>query len=181
MAFDWKALVKSIAPTIGTALGGPLGGVAGLALSKALGVSGDAAKDETALSAAVQGASPDQLIALKKADQDFAVEMQKLGFENVEALEAIAAGDRANARDREIKTQDWTPKALGIFITLGFFGLLYYLLRHEPPQGSRDVLNIMLGSLGSAWIAVVSYYFGSSAGSARKTELMSVRQPTSGS
>ena len=178
MAFDWKALVKSIAPTIGTALGGPLGGMAGLALSKALGVSEDAAKDETTLAAAVQGASPDQLLALKKADQDFAVQMQKLGFENVEALEAIAAGDRANARDREIKTQDWTPKVLGIAITLGFFGLLAYLMKREPPAGSRDILNIMLGSLGSAWIGVVTYYFGSSVGSARKTELMSAKQPT---
>jgi zinc transporter ZupT len=175
MAFDWKSLVKSIAPSIGTALGGPLGGIAGLALAKSLGVSEDAAKDDTAMAAAVQGASPDQLLALKKADQDFAVQMEKLGFENVEALEAIAAGDRANARDREIKTSDWTPKALGLIITMGFFGLLYYLLRHEPPAGSRDILNIMLGSLGSAWIGVVTYYFGSSAGSARKTELMSAK------
>jgi len=178
LAFDWKALVKSIAPTIGTALGGPLGGVAGVALSKALGISDDAPKDENALSSAIQNANPDQLLALKKADQDFAMQMQKLGFENIEALEAIAAGDRANARDREIKTQDWTPKALGIFITLGFFGLLAYLMKREPPQGSRDILNIMLGSLGSAWIGVVSYYFGSSAGSARKTELMSAKQQT---
>lgn len=173
MSFDWKGLVKSIAPTIGTALGGPLGGIAGVALTKALGLGDTAAKDETALAAAVQGASPDQLLLLKQADQEFALQMQKLGFENLEALEAIAAGDRANAREREIKTQDWTPKALGIAITLGFFGLLYFLLRHEPPTGSRDILNIMLGSLGSAWIGVVTYYFGSSAGSARKTELLS--------
>jgi hypothetical protein len=178
MAFDWKALVKSIAPTIGTALGGPLGGMASVALTKALGMSDEAPKDEAALSAAIQGASPDQLLALKKADQDFAVQMQKLGFENIEALEAIAAGDRAHAREREIKPQDWTPTVLGLFITLGFFGLLAYLMKREPPQGSRDILNIMLGSLGSAWIGVVSYYFGSSAGSARKTELMANKQQT---
>jgi len=176
MSFDWKALVKSIAPTIGTALGGPLGGVAGLALSKALGMGDDAAKDDSALAAAVQGASPDQLLQLKKADQDFALSMQKLGFENVEALEAIAASDRANAREREVRTMDWTPKALGIGITVGFFGLLGFLMRREPPAGSRDILNIMLGSLGSAWIGVVTYYFGSSAGSDRKTELMGGRK-----
>ena len=172
MAFDWRALVKSIAPTIGTALGGPLGGVAGLALSKALGIGDDAAKDDTALAAAVQGASPDQLLKLKQADQDFALQMQKLGFENLQALEAIAAGDRASAREREVKTSDWTPKALAISITVGFFGLLGYLCKFEPPPGSRDILNIMLGSLGSAWIGVVTYYFGSSAGSDRKTELL---------
>jgi len=174
--FDWKTLVKSIAPTIGTALGGPLGGVAGLALSKALGLGDDAAKDDTSLAAAVQGASPDQLLQLKKADQDFALQMQKLGFENLEALEAIAAGDRASAREREIKTGDWTPKVLGLGITVGFFGLLGYLMKQEPPAGSRDILNIMLGSLGSAWIGVTTYYFGSSAGSARKTEIMGDRK-----
>lgn len=174
--FDWRSLVKSIAPAIGTALGGPLGGVAGVALAKGLGLPEDGNHDDSALEAAVQGASPDQLLALKKADQDFAVQMQKLGFENIEALEAIAAGDRANARDREVKTKDWTPKALAVAITLGFFALLFFLLGHEPPAGSRDVLNIMLGSLGSAWIGVVTYYFGSSAGSARKTELMGAKQ-----
>lgn len=170
--FDWRKLVTSVAPSIGTALGGPLGGVAGLALAKVLGVPDASSNDDTALAAAVQGANPDQLLALKKADQDFALQMQKLGFADVEALESIAAGDRASARDREVKTGDWTPKALAIAITLGFFGLLYYLLRHEPPVGSRDILNIMLGSLGSAWIGVVTYYFGSSAGSDRKTEIL---------
>ncbi|WLT32692.1 hypothetical protein [Geothrix sp. PMB-07] len=177
MSFDWKALVKSIAPTIGTALGGPLGGIAGLALTKALGMPDDAAKDDNSLSAAIQGANPDQLLALKKADQDFAVQMQKLGFENIEALEAIAAGDRANAREREIKTQDWTPKVLAFLITIGFFSLLGYLIHNSANAAlnNSQVLNVMLGSLGSAWIGVVSYYFGSSAGSARKTELMSAK------
>ncbi len=173
MPFDWKGLVKSIAPTIGTALTGPLGGVAGLTLTKVLGLDEASARDEKALEAAIQGASPEQLLALRTADQDFAVQMQKLGFENIQALQAIQAEDRASARDREVKVQDWTPKALGIAITIGFFALLVFLMRREPPAGSRDILNIMLGSLGSAWIGVVSYYFGSSAGSARKTELMS--------
>jgi hypothetical protein len=172
MAFDWRALVKSIAPTIGTALGGPLGGVAGLALAKVLGVPDASAGDDSALAAAVQGANPEQLLALKKADQDFALQMQKLGFENLQALEAIAAGDRASAREREIKTADWTPKVLGMAITLGFFGLLFWLMRHEVPAASKDILNVMLGSLGTAWISVVTYYFGSSAGSARKDEIL---------
>ena len=169
--FDWRSLVKSIAPTLGTALGGPLGGIAGLALAKVLGVPEESAHDDSALAAAVQGATPDQLLALKKADQDFAVKMQELGFKNLEALESIAAGDRASARDREVKTQDWMPKMLGCLITLGFFGLLYWMMRHEVPASNKDMLNILLGSLGSAWIGVVTYYFGSSAGSARKTEL----------
>jgi len=171
-SFDWKALVKTIAPTLGTALAGPLGGMAGLALAKVLGVPDESAHDDTALAAAVQGATPDQLLALKKADNDFKLQMQELGFKDLEALEAIAAGDRASARDRETKVGDWTPRLLAGGVTLGFFGLLSFMLRREVPAGSTDVLNVMVGSLGTAWISIISYYFGSSASSARKTEIM---------
>jgi len=171
-SFDWKALVKTIAPTLGTALVGPLGGMAGLALAKVLGVPDESAHDDTALAAAVQGATPDQLLALKKADNDFKLQMQELGFKDLEALEAIAAGDRASARDRETKVGDWTPRLLAGGVTLGFFGLLSFMLRREVPAGSTDVLNVMVGSLGTAWISIISYYFGSSASSARKTEIM---------
>ncbi|MEI6472760.1 MAG: hypothetical protein WCO20_08975, partial [Holophagaceae bacterium] len=77
--------MKSIAPTIGTALGGPLGGIAGMALSKSLGLPEGTGADEKSLEAALQGANPEQLLALKTADQAFALQMQKLGFENLQA------------------------------------------------------------------------------------------------
>jgi hypothetical protein len=53
---------------------------------------------------------------------------------------------------------------------LGFFGVLYYMLTMEAKPS--EALLIMLGSLGTAWAAVVNFWFGSSAGSARKTELI---------
>ena len=79
MAFDWKSLVKSVAPMLGTALGGPLGGIAGAALGKALGTT----DNETAtLEAAINGATPEQLQAIQKADQEFKVQMASMGFKN---------------------------------------------------------------------------------------------------
>jgi hypothetical protein len=176
MAFDWRALVKSVAPSIGTALGGPLGGVAGLALAKVLGVPDASAGDDTALAAAVQGATPEQLLALKKADQDFQIQMTELGFKDQEAIAAINAEDRASARDREVKTQDKTPRILAGVVVFGFLWSVWYVLSGRV-QGLKDPATIgmvgtLIGYISAKADTVVGYYFGSSAGSDRKTEIL---------
>lgn len=167
---DWKNLISSVAPFLGTALGGPLGGMAVSALGDALGLSD---KSESAIKQALSGVTPEQMLAVKNADQAFQIKMQELGFANLKDMEQIAESDRDSARKREVDVKDNTPKILAYFITLGFFSILAFMLFNEVPVGSKDVLNILLGSLGTAWIAIVSYYFGSSNGSARTTELLS--------
>jgi membrane protein YqaA with SNARE-associated domain len=59
---------------------------------------------------------------------------------------------------------------LGILITLGFFAVIFILLR--DPQHNHDVLAVLVGSLGGNAGAIVGYYFGSSAGSRVKTEML---------
>ena len=169
--FDWKSFVKKVAPFIGTALGGPLGGAAASALAGALG--GDPTKTtDQQLAAMVQNVTPEQLLALKTAENDFALKMQALGFQHETDLLQTSAADRASARTRETVVKDWTPRVLAYGVTAGFFGLLYWLMRHEVPASSKDILNVMLGSLGTAWISVVTYYFGSSAGSEAKNDII---------
>jgi hypothetical protein len=159
-------LVKTVAPSLATAVGGPLAGMATRAISDALLGKPDGTEDE--LIDAAAKASPDQLLALKKAEQDFAVRMRELEID----LQRIDAADRSSAREREVKTGDWTPKALAGAVTLGFFGVLGYMIAYGlPPQGGEALL-VMLGTLGTAWGGIVSYYFGSSAGSKEKSEAM---------
>ena len=160
-------LVKTVAPSLATAVGGPLAGMATRAISDALLGKPDGTEDE--LIDAAAKASPDQLLALKKAEQDFAVRMRELEID----LQRIDAADRSSAREREVKTGDWTPRALAGAVTLGFFGVLGYMIAYGLPTQGGEALLVMLGTLGTAWGGIVSYYFGSSAGSKEKSEAMS--------
>ena len=90
-------------------------------------------------------------------------------------LERISASDRDSARQREMAVRDWTPTALAAGITFGFFGVLFWLFVYGVPKGSGDVVMIMVGGLQTSFVAVISYYFGSSAGSKAKDELLAKR------
>ncbi len=87
-------------------------------------------------------------------------------------LERIAAGDRSDARDREVKTGDWTPKVLAFGITTGFFGILVWMFLHGMPTSGTEAMLIMLGALQTSYTGVIAYYFGSSAGSKAKNDML---------
>ena len=160
-------LVRTVAPSIASAVGGPLAGMATKAISEALLGKPDGTEEE--LAQAATKATPEQLLALKKAENDFALQMRELDID----LERIAGADRDSARNREIKTKDWTPKLLAGGITIGYFGVLFYMLTHGlPTTGGSEAMLVMLGTLGTAFGGVMAYYFGSSAGSKEKTEAM---------
>jgi hypothetical protein len=96
------------------------------------------------------------------------------------AVAKIEADDRNSARQRKMELAksghaDLTPKILSYCITAGFFGILFFMLMEPMPTAGHDVLLVMLGSLGTAWTGIIAYYFGSSAGSAAKTNLLAAR------
>jgi len=159
-------LVRTVAPSIATAVGGPLAGMATRAISEALLGKPDGTEDE--LLSAAKSATPEQLLALKQAEQSFVVKMRELDLD----LERISNEDRDSARNREIKTGDYTPKLLAAAVTFGFFGVLFWMIANGLPSNGGEAMLVMLGTLGTAWGAIVSYYFGSSAGSREKTQAM---------
>jgi hypothetical protein len=116
-------------------------------------------------------ATPDQLAAIKKIDADFKVQMKSLDID----LERSSAGDRDSARQMQRETKDWVPKVLAIVITLGFFGILIWMLLKGMPQTGTEALLMMLGALGTAWTGVINFYYGSSAGSKAKTDAMNTK------
>lgn len=171
---DISAIVKTVAPWIGTALGGPLGGMAVEAAANALGLSD---KTVDAVKTAISGATPEQMLALKKADQDFEVQMQALGFKQVSDLEAIAAGDRKDARGMQVAKPSPVPAVLSSLVTAGYFGILIGIMRGWLRIDDSQALLLMLGSLTTAWGAVMAFWFGTTRDSARKTEIIAKSSP----
>jgi hypothetical protein len=157
-------ILGAIAPTIGTAFGGPLGGMAARAITEALGI--DAASSEEQISAAVSNATPEQLLALKKADNDFKAQMKSLDIDLIK----IMAADTANARQMQMTTRDLTPRILAAAVVGGLFGLLTIMAFHDLPAANKDALMLLLGALNSAFGAVMGFYFGSSASSQKKDD-----------
>jgi len=158
--------IKTIAPTIGTALAGPLGGAAASFLADKLGIQ---KKTIEAVSSAISGSkmTPEQITSVKLAELEF----QKFLEQNNIDLAKLDVENTKSARDMQVETKSKTPEILSFVVTFGFFGVLAYMLTMESKPG--ESLLIMLGSLGTAWAAIVNFWFGSTAGSSRKTELLS--------
>lgn len=174
---DALAILKVAAPWIGGALGGPLGGLAVTAATNALGLS---EKTSEALKTALAGTTPEQMLALKTADQNFALQMQELGFKQLADLEAIAAGDRANARGLQMGTHSQLPAVLSLAITVGYFAVLFGIMQGWLKINDSQALLLMLGSLSTAWAATISFWFGTTRESGDKTRLLAQAPPISG-
>jgi len=71
-----------------------------------------------------------------------------------------------------MKTRDIFMYVLGGLVVLCFFALLTALIFHLVPEGNVSTLNIAIGSLLQAFALVIGYFFGSSKGSADKTEML---------
>ena len=155
--------LTQIAPTIATCLGGPLAGLAVTALSKLFGVAPDQVQsmiNDNKLSA-------DQIAAVQQEEIKFKEQTQALGLN----FEQLAVEDRKSARDMQTTTQSLIPPILSVLVTAGFFGILAYLMV-TPADTSNTPLMIMLGSLGTAWTGIIAFYFGSSAGSRAKDQML---------
>ena len=149
-------LIENVAPTIATAIRGPAAGMAVKALSTALLGHGDGSEDD--IKAALATASPDQIAAIRKADNDFKVQMRQLDID----LEKIAADDRNSARQMAMSTHDLTPRFLAIVVVVCYGLAQYYLFTHVIEQSMRELVARVLGTIDGALMMILSYYFGSS-------------------
>lgn len=152
-------LVKNAAPAVATALGGPMAGKAVSMISGMLGVDDNV----------------DAVTKALQADPNLALKLRELDLKELE----VHAKDRDSARNREVElaksehapyiNKIVTPVlALGV-VALSFvlFAILIFI---EVKAEAKDILIYVLGVLSAAVTQILSYYFGSSAGSKEKDD-----------
>ena len=147
-----KNIVGAVAPTLGTAISGPLGGMAMGKIAEVLGVS----NDQKSIEQAIQNATPEQMLELKKAETDFEVKMKELEVD-VFKLETEDIQDA-----RKAFSKDWTSRIVGILIIVGFLGYIFTVTLMPPDQNSDTIVSLVLGYLGGLASAIISFYFGAS-------------------
>jgi len=160
---DWKSVLATVAPVLGTAIGGPLGTLAGRVVGEVLLGEGEHSQDDIAQ--ALEKATPQQLMQLKQADNQFKRDMKELDVK----IEKIHSGDRKSARDLA-KANMWPQIMLsGIFVA-GYFVLLYMIFSGHLilDESIRDMANILIGVMTANIPSIMQFWFGSSTGSKAK-------------
>lgn len=178
MNTDWKSLVKIVAPAIATAIGSPLAGLGVRALSEALLGRDDGSDGD--IEQALLTATPDKLLELKKADQEFAAQMKAMDID----LDKAFIADTADAR--HVFNSNGSVFWLGVAILLTFAGIMgavlwgsFAIMTGGITINDVAIVATVAGMIGTVvgYVAanaqqVVSYFFGSSRGSAEKTTAM---------
>ncbi len=161
-----KQILGGVAPMLGTALGGPLGGMAGKFLADKLGV------EPADLDKAITHADPATLAQIQASEQSFQIEMEKLGITE----QQLHADDRADARKLGRERGTKFQMVLSVVFLAGYFGLIWLLFTSDIAAGLDDwakgQLGLLIGVLTAAVAQIIAYWFGSSAGSQAKTELL---------
>jgi hypothetical protein len=176
---DWSnvaANIGSTAPLLAGLVGGSGGpGVtaASAIISHALGTPSDPTFVEPALN------DPGALEKIRQAENANSLQLQQLVVIAAQArlaheseMARIETDNLVDARAMGTVDRDWVPKVLAMAVTIGFFGILLLMAFQPLPGTNKDLVNVIVGALGTAWISIIGYYFGTSVGSMRKTELL---------
>ena len=137
------------------------------AVSKALGIAPE--EVQNVISSGKLDAS--QVAAIQMAELELKKQAQSMNLD----FAKLIAEDKKSARDMQIATKSWIPSVMAVGVTLGFFGILFGLMYGKIDHAPQ--IDIMLGSLGTAWTGIISFYFGSSAGSQAKDQLLHQSEP----
>jgi hypothetical protein len=164
---NWKNTLAAIAPTLATAIGGPLAGGAVKFLSGKL--LGDDASIQD-LERLVTNASPDQLAEIKRLDNQFKLEMEKIGVD----VFALEVKDRESAR---LNHKDHPmPMVICLLLTILVAVGAYGLMTITVPKENANIVFMLFGQVVTAWGSSIAYWVGTTKSSSDKNKIMKVTQ-----
>ena len=155
--------LKTIAPTIATALGGPLAGMAVSAVAKAIGCE----PDEVQGIISSNKLTAEQVASIQLAELELKKQAQSMNLD----FAKLTVEDRKSARDMQIATKSMLVPSLAILIVSAFIGVVIATLGGFAVVDSV-LAGTLIGYLSAKAEQVVNFYFGSSAGSKEKTDLL---------
>ena len=166
---NWQDVLKTLAPTVASAVLGPLGGVAVAAIGNILGVS-DATQDKIAEAIKTGQLTPEQIGELKKLELQYQENEKERGFKYAE----LAFQDRDSARKANVAGNTQRPLFwLSILLLTGTLGAEgYTLFNGLSPTVTDMVAGRVLGLMDAVALMVLTYWYGTSNGSAIKTDLL---------
>jgi len=80
------------------------------------------------------------------------------------------ADDKKNARSEH--KLSLMPAMLSLLLTCFIAGIVFLLFYVEMPEGSKEVLFMLLGIVVKEWGGAMQYWFGTTRGSEEKTRLL---------
>lgn len=171
---DWLDTIRKIAPTVASVLAGP---AAGMAVSAIGAIIGDDSPTVNSISKAITDGklTADHLAEIRKLEIDYTNQEKERGFKYAE----LEFKDRDSARQMAIETHSITPSILTwiiVGVTLVMEAML--LFNKVPPGVDPIIMGRVLGTMDSALMLSLSFWFGSNSGSARTKELLAQAQIT---
>jgi hypothetical protein len=166
---DWLATLKTVAPTVASAIFGPLGAVAVASVGDLLGLSG-ATKDKISEIIQAGQMTPEQIGKLKELELEYQNNEKERGFKYAE----LSFKDRDSARTANVSGGTQKPlfwlSLLLLSITLGTECMV--LFKGYPEGTDPLVVGRVLGLMDAVAMLVLSYWYGTTNGSAIKNELL---------
>jgi hypothetical protein len=114
-------------------------------------------------------------LEMKKADMQYQIDLKKLSSEEQKMM--YGEMDSARRREVDVSSSQYSTKLaknVGSFLALGTTALSFLLFAgiifNRIDQESKEVIFYMLGVLSAIITQIFSYYFGSSQGSAHKSQ-----------
>lgn len=181
MANEVLGFLKKAAPWVAQAVGsvapGPIGIVAGVIGNKLGSTAGVKPTQESLLAALTPLMTTEDgrrsLADIEAQTQKAFNDLNIKEIDEIIELEKTSAADRDSARKLQALTKSWVLPALAITTVVGYLVLLVGMMMGWLKASNNSALMLLLGGIQSAFTSVIAFYFGSSADSHRKTELLS--------